>query len=39
MTTTFNQCSLGRVDMVPTAAITDATTFAAYEGCSSPSKD
>ncbi len=31
MTTTFNQCSLGGVDMVPTAAITDQTTFAAYE--------
>jgi hypothetical protein len=31
MTTTFNQCSLGGVDMVPTAAITDMTTFGAYE--------
>lgn len=32
MTTTYNQCSLGGIDMMPTAAITDAVTFGAYEG-------
>jgi hypothetical protein len=31
MTTTFNQCSLGGVDSIPTGAVTDRATFEGYE--------